>query len=49
MYTVSYTFLGSIVYNRSIVDNRSIVYKRQNFLKVVVNVIIIDQFNQTAR
>ena len=29
--------------------NRAIVYKPQNFLKVVVHVIIIDQSNQTAR
>ena len=36
-------FIGSIVYNRFI------IYKRQNFLKVVVHVIIIDQCNQTAR
>ena len=37
--------IGSIVYNRvgSIVYNRAIVYKRQNVLKVIVNVIIIDQ------
>ena len=33
----------------SIVHNRAIVYKHQNFLKVVVHVIIIDQCNQTAR
>ena len=26
-----------------------IVYKRQNFLKIIVHVIIIDQCNQTAR
>ena len=25
------------------------VYKRQNFLKIVVHVIIIDQWNQIAR
>ena len=37
---------GSIVYNRAIEYNRN---KRQNFLKVVVNEIIIDQCNQTAR
>ena len=34
---------GSNVYNLSI------VYKRHNFLKEVVHVIIIDQCNQTAR
>ena len=34
---------GSIGYTRSI------VYKRQNFLKVVVHVIIIDQCIQTTR
>ena len=33
---------------RSIVYNRSLVYVHQNFLKVVVHVIIIDQWNQTA-
>ena len=32
-----------------IVYNRTVVYKRQNCLKVVVHVIIIDQWNQTAR
>ena len=31
---------------RSIVYNRTIVYERQNFLKIVVHVIIIDQCNQ---
>ena len=36
-------FLGSIVYNRAI------GYKGRNFLKVVVHVIIIDQYNQSAR
>ena len=34
--------LGSSAYNRAI------VYKRQNFLKVVVHVIIKDQCNQHA-
>ena len=34
---------------RSIVYNRAIRYKRKNFFKVVVHVIIIDQCNQTAR
>ena len=29
--------------------SRAIEYKRQNFLKVVVHVVIIDQCNQTAR
>ena len=33
---------GSIVYNRVLVD------KHQNFLKIVVRVIIIDQWNQLA-
>ena len=32
----------------SVVYNRAIVYKRQNFLKVVVHVITIEQCNQTA-
>ena len=32
-----------------VVYNKAIVYKRQNVLKVVVHVIIIDQCNQTAR
>ena len=36
-------FFGSIVYNSAI------VYNRQNFLKVAVHMIIIDQYNQTAR
>ena len=40
---VHYRLFGSIVYNRAI------QYKRQDFLKVVVHVIIIDQCNQTAR
>ena len=31
-----------------IVYNRAIVHKRQNFLKVVVHVIIIDQCNQAT-
>ena len=34
---------------RSIVYSKAIEYRRQNFLKVVVHVIIIDQCNQTAR
>ena len=34
---------GSIIYNRAI------LYKRQKFLKLVADVIIIDQCNQTAR
>ena len=34
--------LGSIIYNWTI------VYKRQSFLKVVIQVIIIDQCNQTT-
>ena len=38
----TYSF-GSIAYNRAT------VYNHQNFLKVVVHVIIIDQSNQTAR
>ena len=33
----------------SIVFNPAILNKRQNFLKVVVHVIMIDQCNQTAR
>ena len=33
----------------SIVDNQAIEYKCQNFHKVAVHVIIIDQCNQTAR
>ena len=41
--SATWKILGSIVYNRAI------VYKHQNFLKVVVHVIIIDQCNQTAR
>ena len=32
-----------------IVYNRVIVYKLQTFLKAVVQVIIIDQYNQTGR
>ena len=32
-----------------IVYNRAIVYKRQNFVKVVVHVIIIGQCNHIAR
>ena len=31
------------------VNNRYILYIHQNFLEVVVPVIIIDQWNQTAR
>ena len=38
---IHYMF-GSIVYNQVI------VYKRQNFLKVVVHMIFIDQCNKTA-
>ena len=38
-FVVCYFIFGSIVYNRAI------VYKRYNFLKVVVHVIIIDQCN----
>ena len=34
---------GSIIYNLSI------VYIRQNFLEIVVHVILIDQLNQIAR
>ena len=34
---------------RSIVYNLAIVYKRQNFLKIAVHVIIIDQCNQIAQ
>ena len=37
-------FIGSVVYNRVV-----IVHKRQNFLWVVVHVIVIDQCNQTVR
>ena len=33
----------------SIVQYQAMVYKRQNFHKVVVQLIIIDQWNQTAR
>ena len=33
----------------SSVYNRALVYKRQNFLKIVVHVIMADQCNQTAR
>ena len=36
-------FIGPIVYNPTI------VYLHNNFLKVVVHVIIIDQLNQAAR
>ena len=36
-------FLGRLFYNRAK------VYMHQNFLKVVLHVIIIDQWNQTAR
>ena len=36
-YILTFDFLGSIVYNRSI------VYRHQNFLKVVVDAIIIDK------
>ena len=34
--------IGSVVYNQAI------VYKCQNFLKVAVHLIIVDQSNQTA-
>ena len=33
----------------SIVYNRAKVYKHQNYLNVVVHVILIDKWNQTAR
>ena len=39
---VTVSVFGSVVYNRAI------VYKRQIFLKVLVDVIIIEQCNQTA-
>ena len=42
------SWIPSLIFG-SIVYNRAIVYKRHNFLKVVVHVIIIDQCNQTAR
>ena len=38
---IKFIIIGSIVYNRII------VYNRQSFLKVVVHVIIIDQFKDT--
>ena len=43
-FSVSFnSVIGSIVYNRAI------VYKRQNFIKVVVYVIIIDQWSSATR
>ena len=38
-----------VTVSESIVYNGAIVHKRQNFLKEVVHVIIIDQCNQTVR
>ena len=43
VFRVHQAIIGSILYNRAI------IYKRQNFLKIVIHVIIIDQCNQTAR